>query len=310
MFGGGDLEQNIENIHFVIEQGGGKLYGKGISFYEGDMNIRRYKFLWEKVLPTLIIPGLIGGLILAFGLKKGWLIFTRIAFIVSCLFLLIVIIMIGFLVLPDLFSRWISLKYRLKRRGFQDFLLKQVRILRRLGFFQSEQALSDEDLCKQLTTRIKDQHGNWVGNLVKYPVLIAAMDETRVYWGDTECDIGKDNNAFIGILNDWASISRGLFKPERIIERWAEDEKSVIVEFQLNGTSCQMKPETMEDYLDLNILKKVNKSIVNTGGQFYIATCNYGQDYSLVFLTKEEKAMLTREAGWRWEKTVRKQGDE
>jgi|GEM_PF-2822680 len=233
-----------------------------------------------------------------FGLKKAVAIM---GLFFSIGMLLFVIFGIGFLHLLDFKSSWLQRKCRIDQPKFRRFLSKQVPILRRLGFFEKTRSLSDEQLVEKLIKKIERKHGKYVGDFLRYPMLLASLDKTRVYWGDTECDFCKGNDAFVEILRDWAGISRGKFEPENMRETWSENEDSVAIEFELNGKSCCIHPKIEDDWLDPCFPGMINELISDTGYRFYIPECDYGQDYAVVFLGTKEKEILAREADWKFE---------
>lgn len=115
-------------------------------------------------------------------------------------------------------------------------------------------------------------------------------DKARARLKDTEADVADGNQVYVETLKEWAAISRGAFQPTDIKEIWRTEYGPVILEFQLNGEKITLYPQYMNDFMDVNILGKINELIRNTGYQFEMVILD--QNVLVTVLTQEEKKRL------------------
>ena len=99
-------------------------------------------------------------------------------------------------------------------------------------------------------------------------------------------------------------ISRGAFSPDNIEETWESEKGPIWVSFTLNGTQHRIHPEYLNpgpDFIDVSILRDINRLIVGTGYQFEVQDAlDEDQAAFIVVLTADEKEKLERERGWRF----------
>jgi hypothetical protein len=100
------------------------------------------------------------------------------------------------------------------------------------------------------------------------------------------------------ILQKWAAISRGCFRPADIAERWSSD--GVTITFTLAGEPCRLRAQSLGDYLDTSIVVGINDLI--TDHCRFEAYDTGDTSFFLVVLTPAEKAAL-QERGWRFQTT-------
>jgi len=159
-----------------------------------------------------------------------------------------------------------------------------VHFYQQLGFFAGISPAS-------LVERYANEHGKppQDGNPWDDAYLLAC-DEDLVWTCDPEADVCAENNVYAEILPQWASISHGAFRPEKITEHWESDDGPVTVSFQLNGQVVTMSPGCQNDWIDLAVLWRVNSMIEPAGCQFEYAVD--GNFAIVLCLTPEQKQMM------------------
>ncbi len=174
-------------------------------------------------------------------------------------------------------------------------LVDVIRLYRDLAFFSEHSQLSDDELAEHLNTRYRAIHRRDIDpgrDLADLGLL--SLDEERLWWVDLEDDVFAGRNAYVEILQEWARISRGAFQPVEIAERWSKDnEPPVNISFQLGDRTYRFRTD-VDKWIDLGLLKKINRLIRPSGFAFYtLATGD--QTGAIVVLTKAEKTRWQRE---------------
>jgi hypothetical protein len=177
---------------------------------------------------------------------------------------------------------------------------ERVAGLRKLGFFagrtESDAALAatiDEQSIAEFGTA--PDPDNPISDLV-----VAGVDDQRVWWNDLEADVGPSNNVYASTLDAWSAISVGAFAPTAVQETWASSSGPITVAFTLEGKRETLKPSYLEDWIDPAILTRINALIEPTGRQFELYRA-FDQTLFLTALTAEEKRALERDRGWCFE---------
>jgi hypothetical protein len=178
--------------------------------------------------------------------------------------------------------------------------VERVAALRKLGFFAGR---SETDAALAVT--INEQSIAEFGTEPdpEDPIselVIAGVDDARVWWGDLEADVDPSNKVYESTLEAWAGISRGAFAPSGITETWASPTGPVTVSFTLNGKPETLKPAYLEDWIDPTIITRINELIASTGKQFELYRA-FDQTLFLTVLTAAEKRTLERDRGWCFE---------
>jgi hypothetical protein len=112
--------------------------------------------------------------------------------------------------------------------------------------------------------------------------------------GDPEADVHISNPVYTELLEEWAAISEGAFRPSDIAEEWESEEGSITVRFNLDGREVSVSPKHQLDWIDLNVLQQINRLIAGSGRQF---ECYHdGGNFALVMcLTPGQKAAMQNE---------------
>lgn len=181
---------------------------------------------------------------------------------------------------------------------FDAFVRRQLEVIRPLGFFRQYEGLSNDELGKKLHQRVLEEWGEEVGAMVVYPWIFASMDQDRIYWGDTEMIEGNDE--YTELLNDLSRISGGRFNPTGIREEYSENRKHIQLSFNANGKLYEKRLKVDSDWIDHSVFELISEALEGTGYEFEMQDADYGQDFALVYLSREEKDTLIREARWRF----------
>jgi hypothetical protein len=178
--------------------------------------------------------------------------------------------------------------------------IERVADLRQIGFFAGRTE-TDEQLAATIDEQSMAEFGappdpdNPISELV-----VAGVDDERVWWGDLEADVDPTNKVYETTLEDWAAISAGAFAPTGIEETWASPTGPVTVSFLLGGKRETLNPAYLEDWIDPTILTRINVLIASSGRQFELYRA-FDQTLFLTALTATEKRALERDRGWCFE---------
>ncbi|WP_426447988.1 stalk domain-containing protein [Paenibacillus sp. S-38] len=169
---------------------------------------------------------------------------------------------------------------------------------RAMGFFAS---MTEQ----QLAEKFRDFHKNFGEEQdwnPYYPKSVNGMqgdlyllgeDAGRVWLEDTEADVGKGNDVYVQALQRWREISRGAFQPTDIVESWGSEEGPVTVSFTLNGERKTVYPLFYNDFMDIEIIRELNRMIRDTGYQF--AVYEIDQTVFVTVLTPDEQRKMEAE---------------
>lgn len=159
-----------------------------------------------------------------------------------------------------------------------------------------------KDLASQINvsvdstdTRIKKYNGEFSPSFPTSESHLVRYDTKRVWLGQFEYEAMNENNEYVKILNALSNISNGAFAPSEI--KQTGEQGGITINFKLKGAPIIMKAEGKLDWLDMNILKDINKMIRETGLQFYIYDLRDGT-FLVVCLTAEERKNLSKEKNW------------
>jgi hypothetical protein len=172
--------------------------------------------------------------------------------------------------------------------------------LRDTGLFADLEGLSDEELGEELEAALSEEWGEQIPeNDPLLELFVAALDRTRVWWGDLEADVADGNGVYASVLAEWAAVSVDSFQPDQIEEAWESGAGPVTVRFTLDGEEVELAPEYLEDWIDPRIITPINERIAATGRQFTVVKA-FDQTAFLLALDKGERAALEAR-GWCFE---------
>lgn len=132
----------------------------------------------------------------------------------------------------------------------EKWLLDFVGFYRKLSFFEEHSQLSDEDLAYWIRQIMAQQGMDLNQESCRQDYLVLGCDRKRV-WGTAfdAYDFSKAVGIEYGwklhedIVNGWASISRGLFRPKDVKATWTSIEKPIQIEFTLASRSYSLEIE-------------------------------------------------------------------
>jgi hypothetical protein len=133
-------------------------------------------------------------------------------------------------------------------------------------------------------------------------IWIAHEDETRVCYGDLEVGAGPDSEDYVKALTKWGRISRGVFEPKQIRERWDPMDEYLYrlkISFRWKGAPHSIEIETVDEWINLAALEAINELIVDSGIQFHVYS-SFDQCAYIVALTAQEKIALETKRGWKF----------
>jgi hypothetical protein len=176
-----------------------------------------------------------------------------------------------------------------------ESLEERAAALREIGLFADLDGLSDQELGEELEAALIEEWGE-VPESRLLELLVAALDRSRVWWGDLEADVGDGNDVYASVLEEWARVSRGSFRPDRIAETWESERGPVAIRFTLDSEEVELAPEYLEDWIDPRIITPINERIAASGRQFTLVQA-FDQTAFLMALDDQERAALEAR-GW------------
>jgi len=117
--------------------------------------------------------------------------------------------------------------------------------------------------------------------------VLQCFPNTIVYF-DTE--LGNLQNPYAELLEEFSQISKGAFKPTKIVDNFAKPtNKKALVKFTVNGKVYTKQLQVEDDWIDPDFFDLVKQVVTanKLGGQFYDLYTG-GQEASVVYLTKEQ----------------------
>lgn len=180
------------------------------------------------------------------------------------------------------------------------WLLQSLAFFRKLHFYQQFSYLSDEALAWELLYRWQEMFGAALDLSRPYAELELLMwDTERVWWEDLEADVCAGNDIYSETVEQWGTISRGVFQPVNIREWWASDTGPIRIDLEHHGQHLILYPAYLDDYIDINVLHPINRAIQQSGIQFAVYK-PFDQSAFVVALTSQEKGALETSRGWQF----------
>jgi hypothetical protein len=188
----------------------------------------------------------------------------------------------------------------------QEWLLDFVRFYRELGFFEEDSHLSDRSIAdwigkrKGLDLSQESCRKDYIilGYLTR--VWGVALDAFDSFDFSHAQEVGYGWKLHEDILNGWAGISRGSFRPEGVKSTWQSAEEPIRVEFTLADVPhvLQLEPDLLDGdsfyyYCDLTLMKlaeALNPCIRETGYHFVV--WDLGCAALVMCVTPNEKSLI------------------
>lgn len=114
----------------------------------------------------------------------------------------------------------------------------------------------------------------------------------NIWYLDTECI--EDNGDYVRIIERLIVLSQGILKIKNLTDFVDIDNKKANVSFELNGEYYNWSMEVNDDWLDINILYKLNTvlSKLNTEKRFFTAVID--QSCLIGFFTQSQAEELNK----------------
>ena len=165
----------------------------------------------------------------------------------------------------------------------QSFVMGEeiVGFYQQLGFFEGRTPRQIVERFDADMRRPPDTNAPWDD------LWLLRYDSAHVWADDPEADVGMGSKIYVRLLEEWSNISQGAFSPTNVTELWNGVEGPISVHFHLKGVPATIHPSFLNDWIDLDILQRLNEMIVLSGRSFeYICTENIAV---VLFLTPEQK---------------------
>lgn len=179
----------------------------------------------------------------------------------------------------------------------EPWLVELVHDLRVLQFFE-DPGRTDDDVAADLAD---DYEAAWneppeaSKSLIELELL--ALDESRVWWEDTEADVADGNGVYLEAIAALSRISRGAFRPSGVTETWDTPAGPLHIVFHLNGLRRVIRPRYLNDYLDVEGLIDAIDAFMRTDGPRFAIYAPFDQTAFVVCVTDIERRRL-EERGW------------
>lgn len=184
--------------------------------------------------------------------------------------------------------------------GSDDTVAERVAALRAIGLFADRETLSEAELASDVEAGMAVTFG--AAEDVPPGILdlaAAEQDRARVWWRDLEADVIEGNDVYVQTLEEWADISVNAFAPTDIVESWDGSEGPVTIAFTDGGTTHELSPVFLEDWIDVGILVRINELIADSGRRFELYKA-FDQTALVMALTDAERQALEAR-GWCFE---------
>jgi hypothetical protein len=166
------------------------------------------------------------------------------------------------------------------------WLLPRLAAYRNLDFFSQFGSINDTALISTLLTLEERAGDKRLQQIIKdvtapdyaevtrrfpYRELVnelelMSLDRQRVWVGQIRC--AASEGSYSELLEQWARISRGVFAPEVITERWLTDRGQVDIGFTLRRARHYLHARIREGMFDIDILHQINRLIAPRAYQF------------------------------------------
>jgi hypothetical protein len=115
-------------------------------------------------------------------------------------------------------------------------MTNDLAILRQAGFFKAHTQLTNEELIDALQKRRKEYYSELFGyeyepEPYSHITELLAQDDRKFLDIDLEADVCAGNNAYVSVIEAFATASDRHFKPASITETWVSEEGPIKVSF-------------------------------------------------------------------------------
>jgi hypothetical protein len=177
-----------------------------------------------------------------------------------------------------------------------------IEYYRKFGFFKG--VSTEEALLHMLDKAIKEDITNVFWEELTKDMDIKELDFCLLFFDEKRYFASswlKGDGAFKEIIEGLAKISSGVFKPEKITEKWESDDGPIRIEFVHEGKKVVIEAEWQtKEWPDIEILKRINPLIASKGYAFVMVECPVTDGPGFMMLSTEEKRKLEKERGWKF----------
>lgn len=173
-------------------------------------------------------------------------------------------------------------------------LRKKVPLLRSIGFFAEERAMSDNELTDRIMREISNTTAHF-DYYFYFPQLVAVRDESRVYYAEYHTDDVLSEEGYRLLFSKFSRISRGTFQPESVRAIIDEERKTTTLSFDHAGQPHKIELEYHDNWMDPTLIEKLNSVIADSGYQFWTVG---SEGLFLIVANEEEREVLRELVGW------------
>lgn len=186
----------------------------------------------------------------------------------------------------------------------KEKVIQDISILRKCGFFEEFQNLTDIEVFDKLHARRIKEYSEMFEKLYDPGMNIdefelACLDNHKMIYIDLEADVSSENHVYKDVINMFSLLSKGTFDPENIEEKWLSHSGPIKVKFKFNNEIVGFEPKYSDDWLDSKVfeicmdkIKTKNIRIVECLGE---NKYGYGQSVAFMRLTETEQKILEKE---------------
>lgn len=191
----------------------------------------------------------------------------------------------------------------------KEKVIKNISILRESGFFEDFNKLNDSEVYDKLHSLRKIEYSKifeeeYDPGMELDEFELCCLDSKKVLYLDLEADVCKENNVYIDVIEEYATLTKKIFNPKNITETWNSENGPIEVTFELDNKKIEFKPKYNDDWLDSIVFEICNKEIGKKN--IRLVDClgdsenGFGQDIAIMRLTKEEQKILEKNFKWKF----------
>lgn len=180
----------------------------------------------------------------------------------------------------------------------EHWLTKAVAFYQPRGFFRQYPGDIDDVVDKLFPfLEAQNEHDEFSALDLESPefdLFFLSLDNQRTLYDsmDFGSALVPGGKAYVATVEALARISRGVFAPSNVSERWETTDGPIVISFQLEGKEHSLKVDTWDGMFDFRILLQINLLLKNTPHRFEMAPLD--DILFITVLTAEEKMDLER----------------
>lgn len=128
-------------------------------------------------------------------------------------------------------------------------------------------------------------------------MFLLMADKWRIWFRDLEC-VYRNADAYKEVVQEWASISQGVFTPADISETWVSEDGPIELAFTSQGVRhTYIHQDGRDDFINMDIVRIINGLLAGSPYKLEAAD-NLGDCRFIVTLSAEEKERIRRDRSW------------